>query len=464
MERNPAHTYLSALPFTSPKSLISTFFLKKFPGVLHINLDTREEPQPVLMAAVSGNMIAVVISDSFLKVFDFTREGAEVFHAAFDPIRKPAKYCLSISRDQKMVALGGISCDIWYLDKTRRLLLPVGQGPSTRAQITCLAFSDDEKHIVAGFTDGTLREWVIDSGMEGRTFLWPNDVDDLKREDTITAVYAQIDDCVISGTRMSNNQARFYIWSQSGDCTFSYLHPHCDEESWQTFTLSARWLISASFLRTDYGQVGNWRIHDPLTGALKFKCGAGPREHRGISGSHLDRWNMQSYNNSDAISAISPDGKLAAFGSNSLSIFIWDVHKNVQLAELVGHSNRLSRVAFVESHSGLTYRLVSTSVDGTIRLWDLDQLFKPKEDQHPMMSWSICPKADGDVWQGGHWIQNEKGECLFWLPFSCPIRHPLNTLVIGPCTELDMTNFVYGEEWTKCRGSEAEIEPSEAAR
>jgi hypothetical protein len=189
MERNPAYTYLSALPFTSPKSLISTFFLKKFPGVLHIDLDIREEPQPVLTAAVSGNMIAVVISNSFLKVFDFTQEGAEVFHATLDPIRKPAEYCLSLSRNQKMVALGGISCVIWHLDKTRRLLLPVGQGPSTGAHITCLAFSDDDEHIVAGFTDGALCEWVVDSGMEGRPFLWPNDVDDLKREDVITAVY-----------------------------------------------------------------------------------------------------------------------------------------------------------------------------------------------------------------------------------------------------------------------------------
>jgi hypothetical protein len=463
MERNPAHTYLSALPITSPKSLISTSFLKKFPSVLRINLDTHEEPQPVLTAAVSGNMIAVVISNSLLKVFDFAREGAEVFHAALDPIRKPTKYCLSVSHDQKIVALGGIGCDIWHLDKTRRLLLPVGQGPSAGAHITCLAFSDDEEHIVAGFTDGALREWVVDSGMEGRPFLWPNDVNDLKREDVITAVYAQIDDCIISGSRMSYSQARFYIWSQSGHCTFSYLLPQRDAESWQTFTLSARWLISVTFHSPGHALVNEWQIHDPLTGALKFKSGRGFPYYVTISNSHYGHWYMPSAN-SDAISAISSDGKLVALGSIFLSIFIWDVHKNVQLAELVGHSNRLSRVAFVESHSGLTYRLVSTSVDGTIRLWDLDQLFKPKEDQHPMMSWSICPKADGDVWQGGHWIQNEKGECLFWLPFSCPIRHPLNTLVIGPCTELDMTNFVYGEEWTKCRGSEAEIEPSEAAR
>jgi WD40 repeat protein len=459
MERNPAHTYLSALPFTSPKSLISTFFLKKFPGVLHINLDTHEEPQPVLTAAVSGNMVAV-ISNSFLKLFDFTREGAEVFHAALDPIQKPVRYCLSVSHDQTMVALGGIGCDIWHLDKARRFPLLLVQGPpSTEAHTTCMAFSDDGEYIVAGFSDGTLREWAVDSGMEGRPFLWPNDVDDLKREDVRTAVYAQNDDCIISGSRMNPFQVRIYVWSRSGDCTFSYLLSRCDEHR---LILCARWLISSYDAYSDPGNE-RWEIQDALTGELAFKCSPRPGEY--FTWSSVKPWE-QFYPLIAPASTISLDGKLAAFILD-VSILIWDVHENIGLVELVGHSALLSSVGFVESHGESNYRLVSTSLDGTIRLWDLDQLVKPKEDQqiqHPMMSWSVCPQADGGSWKGGSWIQNEKGECLFWLPATCPIRHPLNTLVIGPCAELDMTNFVYGEEWTKCRRSEADDKPSEAAR
>jgi WD40 repeat protein len=203
MQQNPAHVYLTALPFTSPKSLILTYFRQKFPGVLHINVDTNEEPQAVLTAAVSGNMIAVVITNSSLKVFDLAQDAAEVFHATIDPIKGDTGYCLSISHNQMIVALGHNGCNIWRLaNSTRRLPLPAMQ--SAGVHTTCLAFSDDGEHIVAGFNDGTLCEWVLNLGMEGRQFAWPDSVDDLKSWHVITAVYAQTDDCIISGCKMSS--------------------------------------------------------------------------------------------------------------------------------------------------------------------------------------------------------------------------------------------------------------------
>jgi WD40 repeat protein len=452
MQQNPAHVYLTALPFTSSKSLISTYFRQKFPGMLHINVDTNEEPQAVLTAAVSGNMIAVVITNSSLKVFDLAQDGAEVFHATIDPII--TGYCLSISHNQTMVALGHNGCDVWRLaNSTSRLPLPVMQGAGV--QMTCLAFSDDGEHIVAGFNDGALCEWVVNSGMEGRRFAWPDGVDDLKSRRVITAVYAQTDDHIISGCETSSSQTRFFIWSGSGDCTFSYALPALHTQISISF---AQWLISSYYIDNDTGQ---WQIRDLLTGELKFECYPKSQEYR--QWRILNNWH--SFASSAPIFAISSDGKLAAFGSSfHLSIFIWDVHENSQLVELVGHSSRLTSVTFAECHDVSKYRLVSTSLDGTIRLWDLNQLSKPKEDQHPMTSWGLCPKADRYEWDGGAWVQNENGECLFWLPASCPIRHPLNTLVIGRCAELDMTNFVYGKEWTKCRGPNVDDELSDAER
>jgi WD40 repeat protein len=276
-----------------------------------------------------------------------------------------------------------------------------------------------------------------------------------KRQDVITAVYVQTDDRIISGSTMSRGPPRLCIWSRSGHCTFSYLLP----ERWRTLSLSSRWLISACYDAGDqWGQ-----IQDPLTGELQLKCSPMPREYLSwFSDTRNDRRNL-STGPGDPVSAISSDGKLAAFGFREhVAIFVWDVHENIQLAELVGHTDRLTSVAFATSHGRSKYRLVTTSLDGTIRLWDLDQLFKPKEDQHPMTSWRICPKADEYAFIRGCTIQNGNGECLFWLPEYCPIRHPLNTLVIGRCAELDMTDFVYGKEWTKCRGSKANDEPSEA--
>jgi WD40 repeat protein len=354
-----------------------------------------------------------------------------------------------------MVALGHDNCYVWHLDNDGARRHALAQGIVGRT--TCLAFSDDGEYVVTGFNNGDLHEWVVNSGEEGRQFVWPRDVDPdgLGRQDVMTAVYAQTDDHIISGSAMSRGPPRFFIWSRSGDCTFSYLLA----EEWQTLSLSSRWLISAC---RDVDN-GWWQIQDPLTRELQFKYSPMPPEYSPWYGRN-HKWNRLA-EPGDLVSAISSDGKLAAFGlSRHPSIFIWDVHENIQLAELVGHSDRLTSIAFAASHGNSKYRLVTTSIDGTIRLWDLDQLFKPKEDQHPMTSWRICPEADGYEFRGGYTVQNRKGECLFWLPEFCPIRHPLNTLVIGRCAEIDMTDFVYGKDWTKCRGFKASDEPSEVEK
>ena len=71
-----------------------------------------------------------------------------------------------------------------------------------------------------------------------------------------------------------------------------------------------------------------------------------------------------------------------------------------------------------------------------------------------MRGWTSCLIADSvaEVLDAfGSWIKNEEGDYLFCIQLHCPFRHPLNTLVIGQCPELDMTHFVCGEEWTRCR-------------
>jgi WD40 repeat protein len=163
---------------------------------------------------------------------------------------------------------------------------------------------------------------------------------------------------------------------------------------------------------------------------------------------------------------VSSDGRIAVIADKFL-LSVWDVKSDEFLGHLVGHSNSILAidVQVLKSHdddaAGFNgeYSCISVSLDGTTRVWDLKPLLKG--ETFFMRGWTSCLVAY-DVPEGkcpaGSWIKNEKGEYLFFIPLHRPFRHPLNTLVIGQCPELDMTHFVYGEEWTKCREPIAGIE------
>jgi WD40 repeat protein len=65
--------------------------------------------------------------------------------------------------------------------------------------------------------------------------------------------------------------------------------------------------------------------------------------------------------------AISPDGsRIALGGTNSGSLSVWDVHKGKLLVTLSGHTQGMRSLAWTPDGT----RLVSSSNDGTVRVWD----------------------------------------------------------------------------------------------
>ena len=136
----------------------------------------------------------------------------------------------------------------------------------------------------------------------------------------------------------------------------------------------------------------------------------------------------------------SADGRFLAWGSLDAVFQIWDTSTHQTIAQLVGHTGDVTSVDFFPDGK----RIMSASADGTIRVWDVDSVLLegPWEE---MDDWGT---DDSEMnWDGR--IVGSDDKCIFFTPL--PFRHARNTLVIGKCLTIDFSNFVYGDEWVKCR-------------
>ena len=138
--------------------------------------------------------------------------------------------------------------------------------------------------------------------------------------------------------------------------------------------------------------------------------------------------------------AFSADGRFLALGSSGAAFQIWDASTRRMIVQLVGHTDIVSSVDFFPDGK----RMMSASEDGTIRVWDVHSalLEGPWEE---MDDWGI--DTSSIKWNG--MIVDSDDKCIFFTPLH--FRHARNTLVIGKCMTIDFSNFVYGDEWVKCR-------------
>ncbi|KAJ7909118.1 hypothetical protein B0H13DRAFT_2493818 [Mycena leptocephala] len=111
------------------------------------------------------------------------------------------------------------------------------------------------------------------------------------------------------------------------------------------------------------------------------------------------------------------------------SIHVWDLSSPQDSMKVVGyHMNKgVTSVVFFPDGK----QIMSTSQDGTIRVWDGEELAE------------IEYFYDGD----GQWILGNDEELLCWTLSG--VRHPRNNLIIGP--HVDLTHSVHGEQWLNCK-------------
>ena len=130
------------------------------------------------------------------------------------------------------------------------------------------------------------------------------------------------------------------------------------------------------------------------------------------------------------------DDRFLVSGSSHGSCQIWDSKSQQTVVQILGHTDDVTSVAFFPDGK----RLMSASMDGSIRVWDIELL----EERGEMVGWQIDLNVDK------HWNLGPEKERVLWTPWSLPIQHPRNTVVMGRCLKIDFTNFVHGDEWWKC--------------
>jgi uncharacterized delta-60 repeat protein len=237
-----------------------------------------------------------------------------------------------------------------------------------------VAISPDDKTLVSGSWDNTIRIWNLQtpelkSTLQGHT-------------NSVYSVAITPDDkTLVSGS--DNKTIR--IWNLQTPELKSTLQGHTNSVYSVAITPDDKTLVSGSDDKT----IKIWNLQ---TGELKttltghsdsvYSVAISPDGKTLVSGSRdktIRIWNLQTgelkttlsgYSDSVYSVAISPDGKTLVSGSDNKTIKIWNLQTGELKTTLTWHSDSVSSVAI--SPDGKT--LVSGSRDNTIKIWNLQTL------------------------------------------------------------------------------------------
>jgi WD40 repeat protein len=472
--RNPPHIYVSALPFLPPDSLISIYHRATYPRTLNVKYDQDPQEKTIIYAAVvKGSLVAAIscpysiLMDStlpeedvfpatVLNVYDTRQKGRslEVFSLPLSPVKlnldndtwetaRNHTVALDLTTDGKYVAAGYDKIEVWNVDDGSSTVFHLTDDDS-RTAIACLAFSPDGSRLAAGGYDGSGYVWDLKSQDSKRQFQC--DKKTMIRKILFSCTdKSQMIVHLQDGTR--EQDGHIYVFELDTD---SRSITNVPSDARLVSFASSDWAAYKSGDDFGFFECKNWNTYKmKLTNHAQYRNSVIEASLLGVASVQVDMHSI----------GVSSDGRIAVIGDGFL-LSVWDVKADRFLGHMVGHSHSISVIAVQvlkscdnDSELNGKYSCISVSHDGTIRVWDLNPLLDG--ETYFMEGWTSClvssPSFSGTWGAYGSWIKNKEGDYLFSIPLHCPFRHPLNTLVIGQCPELDMTHFVYGEEWTKCR-------------
>jgi WD40 repeat protein len=260
-----------------------------------------------------------------------------------------------------------------------------------------VAFSPDGKSLAVGMTDGSLRVWQLDlqrSATVGKAITLEN----IHQSPIQRVIYSP------DGKRLvtSAGDCRIRVW-YTGSWTQALFKQLLTREAFGStpnLTLSPDGSLLAGYAAltsmaysdngvdvSGYTYRNTFDFFDLKTGEEIPGVPADPTSPFSVTafspdgqqlasvGSQIALWNLQSHTQTFSVEgtgqslAFSPDGSLLAVGLTSGTIRLINVRTGAVLVDLAGHRGAALRLAFTSD----AHYLVSTSQDGTVRVWGLAQ-------------------------------------------------------------------------------------------
>ncbi|QRW06711.1 hypothetical protein RhiLY_05710 [Ceratobasidium sp. AG-Ba] len=283
-----------------------------------------------------------------------------------------AIYSVAMSPDDKYIVSGSSDGTVRIWDaKTGEVVLVPLQGHS--GPVNCVMFSNDGRRIASGSFDKTIRIWNAETGA--------GIVGPLRVSGSVSAIAWSHDDSMIA--------------SGSGSSTIRLWCSSTGKELLEPLQASSRSVTCIAFSPDDHSVACGFsdsrvRVWDTKSGNLFFEEGRqdmypvtirffqeGPQLFLRTGDSKVHTWDIVTHGHTmHPLGGPSSAVESAVFMLNNNSIVcayadfqvaVWDVNqKKTVLGPLSGHSDKVLSVAC--SHS--SNRIVSGSLDTTIRVWD----------------------------------------------------------------------------------------------
>ncbi|HOB54012.1 MAG TPA: NACHT domain-containing protein [Acidobacteriota bacterium] len=287
--------------------------------------------------------------------------------------------CVAYSPDGRKIASGSRDNTVRIWDAESGAELAILRGHER--EVTSVAFSPDGRRIASGSGDNTVRLWDAESGTELVILRGHQHV--------VSSVVYSPDGCRIASGSLDSTVR---VWDAGSGANPAIMRSHEGSVYSVSYSPDGRKIASGSEENTvriwdaeTGGELALFQGHEVVTlrGVWVNSVAFSPDGRRivsGLKGSNDEMvlvWDVESGTEMVSLRgheswvdsvAYSPDGrKIASGGSVDKTVRIWDASSGEELAVLRGHESGVNCVSF--SPDGR--RVVSSSDDGTVRIWDV---------------------------------------------------------------------------------------------